>query len=58
MVYNPSVTRLVEQANEYQKKVISGETMFLGQAATSFSIWTKLEPSLELMMSIWREITH
>ncbi len=58
MVYNPSVTRLVEQANEYHKKVISGETMFLGQAAKAFSIWTRLEPSLEIMMSIWREITH
>ena len=58
MVYNPSVTRLVEQAIEYHKNVISGVTMFLSQAAKAFSTWTGLEPDLETMRSIWREITN
>jgi shikimate dehydrogenase len=57
MVYNPSVTRLIEQAIEYHKNVISGVEMFLGQAAKAFSTWTSLEPDLEIMRSIWREIT-
>ncbi|MFX0016883.1 MAG: shikimate dehydrogenase, partial [Candidatus Hermodarchaeota archaeon] len=58
MVYNPSVTRLVEQATEYHKNVVSGVKMFLGQAAKAFSIWTRLETDLEIMRSIWREITN
>ena len=58
MVYNPSVTRLVEQAIEYHKNVISGVQMFLSQAAKAFSIWTGLEPDLETMRSFWREITN
>ncbi len=58
MVYNPSVTRLVAQAIEYHKNVISGVKMFLSQAAKAFSTWTGLEPDLETMRSIWREITN
>jgi len=58
MVYNPSVTKLVEQAIEYHKNVISGVKMFLSQAAKAFSTWTSLEPDLEIMRSIWREITN
>ncbi|MFX1548041.1 MAG: shikimate dehydrogenase family protein, partial [Promethearchaeota archaeon] len=58
MVYNPSVTRLVEQATEYHKNVVSGVKMFLGQAAKAFSIWTRLETDLEIMRYIWREITN
>jgi shikimate 5-dehydrogenase len=41
MVYNPSTTRLLQQAASQGKKTVSGTRMFFAQAARQFEIWTK-----------------
>jgi len=40
MVYNPPMTKLLRTAASQGKKIISGTTMFVAQAARQFEIWT------------------
>lgn len=40
MVYNPERTLLLRQAESQGKRTISGQMMFLAQAARQFEIWT------------------
>ena len=49
MVYNPSVTNLLSQANEMGCPCVNGLGMLVGQAAKSLEIWSDREVSTEAM---------
>ena len=49
MVYNPSVTNLLRQANELGYPCVNGLGMLVGQAAKSLEIWSDREVSTEAM---------
>ena len=49
MVYNPSVTNLLRQANQNGYPCVNGLGMLVGQAAKSLEIWSGREVSTEAM---------
>jgi shikimate dehydrogenase len=48
-VYNPLRTRLLREAEEAGARPLSGLRMLVYQGAAAFSLWTDLEPPVELM---------
>lgn len=55
LVYRPSPTDLVAKAREAGAVARGGAGMLLGQAARSFTLWTGLEPPLDVMRAALRE---
>jgi 3-dehydroquinate dehydratase / shikimate dehydrogenase len=51
-VYNPIETRLLRDARERQCHTVNGLTMCIIQAAEQFRLWTGIEPSVELMENV------
>jgi shikimate dehydrogenase len=49
MVYNPPMTKLLQQAKEKQYAYSNGLGMLVGQAARSLEIWTGSEISENAM---------
>ena len=50
MIYNPSRTRLLQEALLMGGKVINGLPMLVYQGAESFRIWTGIDPPVDVMM--------
>jgi 3-dehydroquinate dehydratase/shikimate dehydrogenase len=51
-VYNPIETKLLKDAEERGCHTVNGLTMFINQAAEQFRLWTGIEPSVELMKKV------
>lgn len=49
LIYNPPVTRLMEQARSAGARAIGGLGMLVRQAAFSFEQWTSITPPLDVM---------
>ena len=56
VIYNPPETRFIKIANERGCITISGEEMFLYQAAKQFEIFTGLSVPQEEIRKVWSEI--
>ena len=55
-VYNPLETKLLREATRAGvKKIVDGVKMLVYQGATSFKIWTKKEPPIEVMEKAVRD---
>jgi 3-dehydroquinate dehydratase/shikimate dehydrogenase len=55
-VYNPIETRLLRDAEERGCHTVNGLTMFINQAAEQFRLWTGIEPSVELMEKVAKDM--
>ncbi len=55
-VYNPIKTKLLRDASERGCHTVNGLTMFINQAAEQFRLWTNIDPPVELMSNVVREI--
>ena len=55
IVYKPILTPLLKTAQSLGKKVITGDRMFLFQAAEQFKLFTEKEPPMEVMENILAE---
>jgi len=51
LIYNPKETKLIKDAKSRQCRTINGRTMFLGQAARQFKLWSGLPAP-------WKIIEH
>ena len=51
-IYNPPKTRLLEEAEKRGCPIISGQEMFINQAAEQFRLFTGISPSIDRMKSI------
>ncbi len=51
-IYNPAKTRLLEEAEMNGCPIISGQEMFIHQAAEQFRLFTGINPEIDLMKSI------
>ena len=51
IVYNPTETKLVQEAKAVGAKVITGVEMLLHQGAAAFEIWTQCRAPMEVMRS-------
>jgi shikimate dehydrogenase len=49
LVYNPPVTRLMEQAESAGARVVGGLGMLIWQGALAFELWTGILPPVEVM---------
>ncbi len=49
LIYNPPVTRLMQAVMDRGGRAVNGLGMLVRQAALAFSIWTGVEPPLEVM---------
>jgi len=55
-IYNPIETRLLRDAKEKGCQTINGLSMFINQAAEQFRLWTNIDPPVELMTSVVKEM--
>ena len=55
-VYNPIETKLLRDARERGCHTVNGLTMFINQAAEQFRLWTNIDPPIDLMSKVVREI--
>ncbi|HDY67371.1 MAG TPA: shikimate dehydrogenase, partial [Candidatus Scalindua sp.] len=55
-VYNPIETRLLRDAEERGCHTVNGLTMFINQAAEQFRLWTGIEPPVELMKNVAKNV--
>lgn len=55
IIYTPAVTRFLREAKANGHKILNGEGMLAGQGAAAFTLWTGIEPDLELMKKSLRE---
>ena len=55
-IYNPVETRLLRDAKEKGCHTVNGLSMFINQAAEQFRLWTNIDPPVELMTNIVKEI--
>ena len=55
-VYNPIETRLLKDAKGRGCHTVNGLTMFINQAAEQFRLWTGIEPSVELMENVAKDM--
>jgi len=55
-VYTPVETPLVRAAREKGCRLITGEQMFLAQAAQQQLLWTGTKPSPAYLQQVWRQI--
>jgi 3-dehydroquinate dehydratase / shikimate dehydrogenase len=51
-VYTPLHTRLLKEAASFGCTIVTGDEMFVGQAADQFRLFTGLEPPVELMRQV------
>jgi len=51
-VYTPLHTKLLRDAEKAGAVVVTGEKMFVGQAAEQYRLFTQQEPDIELMTDI------
>ncbi len=49
IVYNPTKTRLIEQAQQFGKLYVGGADMLTYQGARAFEIWTGAKPDIKTM---------
>jgi shikimate 5-dehydrogenase/3-dehydroquinate dehydratase len=56
VIYNPVVTKMLRMAQEAGCETISGEEMFLRQAAHQFRLFTGYHPTLKEIRAIWSAI--
>jgi 3-dehydroquinate dehydratase / shikimate dehydrogenase len=54
-VYNPEQTLLIREARERKAGTITGVELFVRQAAKQFELFTKVEPSLEMIRELVRK---
>ncbi len=55
-VYNPIETKLLADAKERGCQTINGLSMFINQAAEQFRLWTNIDPPVELMSNVVKEM--
>jgi len=55
IIYRPRITPLLKIAENLDKKIITGDKMFLYQAAEQFKLWTEKEAPLEVMRKVLEE---
>jgi len=55
-VYNPIETKLLREANENGCHTVNGLSMFINQAAEQFRLWTNIDPPIELMTKVVKEM--
>lgn len=55
IVYTPRITPLLHTAKDLGKTIITGDKMFLYQAAEQFKLWTGKEPPIEVMRKVLEE---
>jgi 3-dehydroquinate dehydratase/shikimate dehydrogenase len=55
-VYNPIETRLLRDAKEKGCHTVNGLSMFINQAAEQFKLWTNIDPPIELMTKVVKEM--
>ena len=55
-IYNPIETRLLRDAKGKGCHTVNGLSMFINQAAEQFRLWTNIDPPVELMSSIVKEM--
>ncbi len=55
-VYNPIETELLKNAKERGCQTINGLSMFINQAAEQFRLWTNIEPPVELMSNVTKDL--
>jgi len=55
-VYNPIETRLLRDAKAKGCHTVNGLSMFINQAAEQFRLWTNIDPPVELMSNVVREM--
>ena len=56
VVYNPPVTRFLQEAKTRGCLILSGEEMFLLQAAKQFEIFSGVKVDLNRVRQVWREV--
>ena len=54
-VYNPEQTLLIREARERTAATITGVELFVRQAGKQFELFTKIEPSLEMIRELVRK---
>jgi len=54
MIYRPSKTRLMQQAESHGGRAINGLGMLVRQAAAAFTLWTGVNPPLDVMFDAAR----
>ncbi|HEY3419513.1 MAG TPA: shikimate dehydrogenase [Methanomassiliicoccales archaeon] len=54
-IYNPTVTKLMEVAQERGATPVSGKNMLIYQALKAFELWTGKAPTYEVMEQAFRE---
>lgn len=55
MIYTPSRTALMQQAEAHDGRAIGGLGMLVRQGAKSFALWTGIEPPLDVMFAAVRD---
>ncbi len=55
-VYNPIETTLLRDAKEKGCHTVNGLSMFINQAAEQFRLWTNIDPPVELMTNVVKEM--
>jgi len=53
IIYTPLVTRFLQEAREKGARTISGEQMFLGQAALQYELWLKKKPPYDIINKVF-----
>jgi shikimate dehydrogenase len=53
-IYNPGMTRLLQEASALGCQTMSGVNMLINQGAESFQIWTGLTPPIDVMGNVIR----
>ncbi len=56
VVYNPIETRLLRDSKEKGCHTVNGLSMFINQAAEQFRLWTNIDPPIELMSNVVKEM--
>ncbi len=56
VVYNPTYTLLLQQAQKYGCQVISGEELYLRQARHQFEIFSGVPVDLHALKEVWEEL--
>ncbi len=54
LIYNPPVTRLMQQAREAGAQAVGGLGMLVQQGAAAFELWTGQSPPIDVMMDAAR----
>ena len=55
-IYNPIETRLLRDAKKKGCHTVNGLSMFINQAAEQFRLWTNIDPPIELMAKVVKDM--